>query len=139
MSALRERDDNSAKLRAETSLYPGREEAIIEARTARYARESFIVDDELSCKDKFDEETADWERYPIDGLLLQRNEKVSADKVIDYERLLRRANEVVSIAKGLHRSQKERMCRRLSGKATIFVQSGFVWRGLKSFLRRPSF
>ena len=81
MSALRERDDNSAKLRAETSLYPGREDAIIEARTARYARESFIVDDELSCKDKFDEETADWERYPIDGLLLQRNEKVSADKV----------------------------------------------------------
>ena len=43
MSALRDRDDSSAKLRAETSLYPGRDEAIIEARTARYARESFIV------------------------------------------------------------------------------------------------
>ena len=57
MSALRERDDNSAKLRAETSLYPGRDEAIIEARTARYARESFIVgiDDVLGVVNKDNE------------------------------------------------------------------------------------
>lgn len=40
--------------------------------------------------------------------LLRRNEEISGDKVIDYERPLRCANEVMSIAEALPQSPKRK-------------------------------